>query len=82
MTSVDRDDLADGGAGHFARTIIAIRRAAPQTTVEVPTPDFLRKEGALEAVVAAKPDVFNHNLENGAVEIPDRQTGRALFLLR
>src|SRR6202041_4214755 len=52
-----------GGAGHFARTIAAIRRAAPETTVEVLTPDFLRKEGALEAVVAAKPDVFNHNLE-------------------
>jgi lipoic acid synthetase len=63
VTSVDRDDLADGGAGHFARTIAAIRLAAPQTTVEVLTPDFLRKEGALEAVVAAKPDVFNHNLE-------------------
>ena len=63
VTSVDRDDLADGGARHFARTIAAIRRAAPPTTVEVLTPDFLRKEGALEAVVAAKPDVFNHNLE-------------------
>src|ERR1700728_4891673 len=63
VTSVDRDDLADGGARHFARAIAAIRRAAPQTTVEVLTPDFLRKEGALEAVVAAKPDVFNHNLE-------------------
>jgi lipoic acid synthetase len=63
VTSVDRDDLADGGAQHFARTIAAIRRAAPQTTVEVLTPDFLRKDGALEAVVAAKPDVFNHNLE-------------------
>jgi lipoic acid synthetase len=63
VTSVDRDDLADGGARHFARTIAAIRRAAPQTTVEVLTPDFLRKQGALEAVVAAKPDVFNHNLE-------------------
>ena len=63
VTSVDRDDLADGGARHFARTIRAIRLAAPQTTVEVLTPDFLRKAGALEAVVAAKPDVFNHNLE-------------------
>src|SRR5271155_5559853 len=63
VTSVDRDDLADGGAGHFARTIAAIRRAAPLTTIEVLTPDFLRKEGALEAVVAARPDVFNHNLE-------------------
>ena len=63
VTSVDRDDLADGGAEHFARTIQAIRAAAPATTVEVLTPDFLRKGGALEAVVAAKPDVFNHNLE-------------------
>jgi lipoic acid synthetase len=63
VTSVDRDDLADGGARHFARTIRAIRRAAPQATIEVLTPDFLRKEGALETVVAAKPDVFNHNLE-------------------
>jgi lipoyl synthase len=63
VTSVDRDDLADGGAEHFARTILAIRDAAPETTIEVLTPDFLRKEGALDAVVAAKPDVFNHNLE-------------------
>jgi lipoyl synthase len=63
VTSVDRDDLEDGGAGQFVRTIAAIRKAAPDTTIEVLTPDFLRKEGALEAVVAAKPDVFNHNLE-------------------
>ena len=63
VTSVDRDDLADGGAKHFARTIAAIRAAAPGTTVEVLTPDFLRKDEALEIVVAAKPDVFNHNLE-------------------
>jgi lipoyl synthase len=63
VTSVDRDDLEDGGARHFARVICAIRAAAPQTTVEVLTPDFLRKDGALEIVVAAKPDVFNHNLE-------------------
>ncbi|WP_336489196.1 lipoyl synthase [Methylobacterium nigriterrae] len=63
VTSVDRDDLADGGAEHFARTIRAIRRRSPGTTVEILTPDFLRKDGALEAVVAAKPDVFNHNLE-------------------
>ncbi|HLW93068.1 MAG TPA: lipoyl synthase [Roseiarcus sp.] len=63
VTSVDRDDLADGGAGHFARTIAAIRRAAPSTTIEVLTPDFLRKDGALDIVVAARPDVFNHNLE-------------------
>jgi len=63
ITSVDRDDLADGGAAHIARTISAIRAAAPDTTIEVLTPDFLKKEGALEIVVAAKPDVFNHNLE-------------------
>src|ERR687886_2404002 len=63
VTSVDRDDLADGGAGHFAATIRAIRARSPATTIEVLTPDFLRKEGALEVVVAAKPDVFNHNLE-------------------
>src|SRR5512136_155722 len=63
VTSVDRDDLADGGARHFADTIRAIRERCPQTTIEVLTPDFLRKEGALEIVVEAKPDVFNHNLE-------------------
>jgi lipoic acid synthetase len=63
ITSVDRDDLKDGGAEHFARTIAAIRLASPGTTVEILTPDFLRKDGALEVVVAAKPDVFNHNLE-------------------
>ncbi|MGL4555978.1 MAG: lipoyl synthase, partial [Afipia sp.] len=63
ITSVDRDDLADGGADHFAKTIRAIRASCPTTTIEILTPDFLRKEGALEQVVAAKPDVFNHNLE-------------------
>ena len=63
ITSVDRDDLDDGGAGHFVETIEAIRRKSPATTIEILTPDFLRKEGALETVVAAKPDVFNHNLE-------------------
>ena len=63
ITSVDRDDLADGGAEHFARTIRAVRMASPETTIEVLTPDFLKKNGALEIVVAAKPDVFNHNLE-------------------
>ena len=63
VTSVDRDDLDDGGAEHFARTIRAIREKSPSTTIEVLTPDFLRKDGALEVVVAAKPDVFNHNLE-------------------
>ena len=63
ITSVDRDDLADGGAAHFAAVIAAIRAASPGTTIEILTPDFLRKRGALEIVVAAKPDVFNHNLE-------------------
>ena len=63
VTSVDRDDLADGGAEHFAKTIRAIRRTAPGTTIEVLTPDFLRKGGALEVVIEARPDVFNHNLE-------------------
>jgi lipoic acid synthetase len=63
VTSVDRDDLDDGGAGHFAQVIRAIRAATPDTTIEVLTPDFLRKVGAAEIVVAAKPDVFNHNLE-------------------
>lgn len=63
VTSVDRDDLEDGGAHHFARTIKEIRRHAPHTTIEVLTPDFLRKEGAIEIVVEARPDVFNHNLE-------------------
>src|SRR5499433_3011589 len=63
ITSVDRDDLADGGAAHFAATIRAIRALTPKTTIEVLTPDFLRKDGALEVVVEAQPDVFNHNLE-------------------
>jgi lipoic acid synthetase len=63
ITSVDRDDLADGGAEHFAHVIRAIRKASPKTTIEILTPDFLRKDGALEVVVAARPDVFNHNLE-------------------
>ncbi|MCV5942680.1 lipoyl synthase, partial [Escherichia coli] len=63
ITSVDRDDLADGGAQHFADVIHAIRRRSPKTTIEILTPDFLRKDGALEVVVAARPDVFNHNLE-------------------
>jgi lipoic acid synthetase len=63
ITSVDRDDLRDGGAGQFVRCIERLRETSPATTVEVLTPDFLRKEGALQAVVAAGPDVFNHNLE-------------------
>jgi lipoyl synthase len=63
VTSVDRDDLDDGGAAHFAAVIRAIRARCPKTTIEVLTPDFLRKDGAVETVVAAGPDVFNHNLE-------------------
>lgn len=63
ITSVDRDDLDDGGAGHFARVIQLIRLFSPGTTIEVLTPDFQRKAGAIETVVAARPDVYNHNLE-------------------
>jgi lipoyl synthase len=63
VTSVDRDDLDDGGAAHFASVIRAVRAQCPATTIEVLTPDFLRKPGAAEIVVAARPDVFNHNLE-------------------
>jgi len=63
VTSVNRDDLDDGGAAHFAAVIRAIRARCPPTTIEVLTPDFLRKPGAVETVVAARPDVFNHNLE-------------------
>ncbi len=63
VTSVDRDDLADGGAGHFARTIAAIRSAAPGATIEILTPDFKNKPDAIGIVLGNKPDVFNHNLE-------------------
>jgi lipoic acid synthetase len=63
ITSVDRDDLTDGGANHFAQVIRAIRGHAPDTTIEVLTPDFLRKDGAAETIIEARPDVFNHNLE-------------------
>ena len=63
ITSVDRDDLEDGGATHFASTIAAIRASSPATTIEILTPDFLRKKGALEIIIEARPDVFNHNME-------------------
>ncbi len=63
VTSVDRDDLPDGGAAHFAAVVRAVREATPATTIEILTPDFLRKDGAAEAVIDSKPDVFNHNLE-------------------
>lgn len=79
VTSVDRDDLEDGGAHHFARTIKEIRAQAPHTTIEVLTPDFLRKEGAIEAVVAARPDVFNHNLETVPRLYADVRPGARYF---
>ena len=83
VTSVDRDDLKDGGAEHFARTIRAIRAAAPGTTIEVLTPDFLRKNGALEVVVEARPDVFNHNLETvPRLYLPIRPGARYFHSLR
>ncbi len=63
ITSVDRDDLSDGGAWHFAETVRQIRAQSPKTTIEILTPDFLRKDGAAEIVIDSKPDVFNHNLE-------------------
>jgi lipoyl synthase len=79
ITSVDRDDLDDGGAGHFAKVIAAIRAASPKTTIEVLTPDFLRKQNALEMVVVAKPDVFNHNLETVASKYLDVRPGARYF---
>jgi lipoic acid synthetase len=79
VTSVDRDDLADGGAQHFAETIAAIRRLAPRTTIEVLTPDFLRKNGALDIVIAARPDVFNHNLETVPGLYPKIRPGARYF---
>jgi len=79
ITSVDRDDLPDGGAGHFARVIRAIRARCPGTTIEVLTPDFLRKEGALETVVEARPDVFNHNLETVPRLYPTIRPGARYF---
>jgi lipoic acid synthetase len=79
VTSVDRDDLPDGGAEHFAETIRALRAAAPETTIEILTPDFLRKEGALEVVVAARPDVFNHNLETVPALYPTIRPGARYY---
>jgi lipoic acid synthetase len=79
ITSVDRDDLPDGGADHFARVIQRLREEAPNTTIEILTPDFLRKEGALEVVVAAKPDVFNHNLETVPRLYPTIRPGARYF---
>jgi lipoic acid synthetase len=79
VTSVDRDDLEDGGALQFVRVIEAIRRRAPGTTVEVLTPDFLHKPGAIEQVVAARPDVFNHNLETVPRLYPEVRPGARYF---
>ena len=79
ITSVDRDDLADGGAAHFAAVINAIRTRVPQTTIEVLTPDFLRKDGALEVVIEARPDVFNHNLETVPGRYPTIRPGARYF---
>ncbi len=79
ITSVDRDDLDDGGAQHFAEVIGWIRELAPTTTIEVLTPDFLRKEGALEVVVKARPDVFNHNLETVPGLYPSIRPGARYF---
>jgi lipoyl synthase len=79
ITSVDRDDLADGGAQQFAETIAAIRQCASETTIEVLTPDFLRKDGALEIVIAARPNVFNHNLETVPGLYPRIRPGARYF---
>jgi len=79
ITSVDRDDLDDGGADHFAQTIRAIRAESPGTTVEILTPDFLRKDGALEIVVEARPDVFNHNMETVPRLYPSIRPGARYF---
>ncbi len=79
ITSVDRDDLPDGGAEHFAETIRAIRKTSPNTTIEILTPDFLRKPGALEKVVAARPDVYNHNLETVPRLYPTVRPGARYF---
>ncbi|MEM8580539.1 MAG: lipoyl synthase [Pseudomonadota bacterium] len=80
ITSVDRDDLKDGGAEHFAMTIRAVRKRAPSTTIEILTPDFLKCEPeALERVVDAKPDVFNHNLETVPGLYPQVRPGARYF---
>jgi lipoic acid synthetase len=79
VTSVDRDDLPDGGAEHFAQTIRRLRALSPTTTIEVLTPDFMRKPGALETVMAAGPDVFNHNLETVPRLYPTIRPGARYF---
>lgn len=79
ITSVDRDDLPDGGAQQFAESILRIRKSAPRTTIEILTPDFQKKEGALEIAVAAKPDVFNHNIETVPSLYPTIRPGARYF---
>jgi len=79
ITSVDRDDLDDGGAAQFVRVIERIRASAPATTIEILTPDFLNKKGAVEAVAAARPDVFNHNLETVPRLYPRIRPGARYF---
>ena len=79
ITSVDRDDLYDGGAGHFVNTINEIKELSPNTSIEILTPDFLRKDGALEKVIYAKPDVFNHNLETVPRLYPTVRPGARYF---
>jgi lipoyl synthase len=79
VTSVDRDDLDDGGAAHFAAIIRAVRARCPATTIEVLTPDFLRKDGAAKVVIAAKPDVFNHNLETVPARYPIVRPGARYY---
>ena len=80
ITSVDRDDLEDGGAEHFAQTIRAVRHRSPETTIEILTPDFLKcSDGALETVVEARPDVFNHNLETVPGLYPEVRPGARYF---
>jgi lipoic acid synthetase len=79
ITSVDRDDLPDGGAAHFAKVIQRIRATSPGTTIEILTPDFMRKPGALEVVVAAKPDVYNHNIETVPSLYRDIRPGARYF---
>ena len=79
ITSVDRDDLHDGGADHFVSTITDIRKYSPNTSIEILTPDFLKKDGALEKVINAKPDVFNHNLETVPRLYPSVRPGARYF---
>ena len=79
ITSVDRDDLPDGGADHFVQVITRIRQLSPASTIEILTPDFMRKQGAIAHVVKARPDVFNHNLETVPRLYPGIRPGARYF---